>query len=157
MYLVFIQLQSKFAYLPPKYWDFPCCCSVAKSCPTLCNPMDCSAPGFPVQLSPWVCWNSCSLSWWCYLTISSSATPFSFCLPSFPASGSFPKSQLFTSGGQSIGTSASESDWKSIKKWLNHGSVNFLCKSQVTNILVFADHALCVATTQFCYCRRVTA
>ena len=57
MYLVFIQLQSKFAYLPPKYWDFPCCCSVAKSCPTLCNPMDCSAPGFPVQLSPWVCWN----------------------------------------------------------------------------------------------------
>ena len=100
MYLVFIQLQSKFAYLPPKYWDFPCCCSVAKSCPTLCNPMDCSAPGFPVQLSPWVCWNSCSLSWWCYLTISSSATPFSFCLPSFPASGSFPKSQLFTSGGQ---------------------------------------------------------
>ena len=77
--------------------------------------------------------------------------------PSFPASGSFPKSQLFTSGGQSIGTSASESDWKSIKKWLNHGSVNFLCKSQVTNILVFADHALCVATTQFCYCRRVTA
>ena len=47
---------------------------------------------------------------WCYLTISSSApTPFSFCLQSFPASGSFSKSQLFTSGGQSIGVSASAS------------------------------------------------
>ena len=147
-----------FVYLPKKYWDFPCCCSVAKSCPTLCNPMDCSVPDFPVlQLSPWVCSNSCSLSWWCYLTTSFSATPFSFCLPSFPASGSFPKNQLLTSGGQSTGISASASDWNSIKKWLNHGSVNFLCKSQVTNILVFADHTLCVATTQFCYCRMVTA
>ena len=107
MYLVFIQLQSKFAYLPPKYWDFPCCCSVAKSCPTLCNPMDCSAPGFPVQLSPWVCWNSCSLSWWCYLTISSSAACFSLCLQSFVPSGSSPVSWFFTSGGQSIGVSAS--------------------------------------------------
>ena len=44
--------------------------------------------------------------WWCYLTISSSATLFSFCLQSFPASGSFAVSQLFVSGGQSIGPSA---------------------------------------------------
>ena len=43
----------------------------------------------------------------CYLTISSSAAPFSFCLQSFPASGSFPVSWLFASGGQSIGASAS--------------------------------------------------
>ena len=50
--------------------------------------------------------NSCSLSWWCHLTILSSVTPFS-CLQSFPASGSFPMSQFFTSGGQSIGASAS--------------------------------------------------
>jgi len=56
-----------------------------------------------------VCSDSCPLSWWCYLTISSSATFFSFCFQSFPASGSFPMSQLFTSGGQSIGTSASAS------------------------------------------------
>ena len=46
------------------------------------------------SLSPGVCSNSCSLSQWCYLTISSSATPFSLCLQSFPASGSFPMSCL---------------------------------------------------------------
>ena len=57
--------------------------------------------------SPRVCSNSCPLSWWCYLPISSSAALFSFCLQSFPASGSFRMSQLFASGGQSIGTSAS--------------------------------------------------
>ena len=51
--------------------------------------------------------NSWPLSQWCYLTISSSAALFSFCLQSFPASGSLPMSQLFTSGGQSIGASAS--------------------------------------------------
>ena len=53
-----------------------------------------------------VCSDSCPLSQWCYLTISSSAALFSFCLPFFPASGSFPMSQLFASGGQSIGVSA---------------------------------------------------
>ena len=46
---------------------------------------------------------------WCYLSISSSAAPFSFCLQPFPASGSIPISQLFSSGGQSIGASASAS------------------------------------------------
>ena len=60
-------------------------------------------------LSPRVCSDSCLLSRWCYLTISSSATPFSSCRQSFWASGSFPMSQLFTSGGQSIGASASAS------------------------------------------------
>ena len=50
------------------------------------------------SLSPGVCWNSCPLSWWCYLTISSSATPFSSCPQSFPTSGSFPMSWLLTSG-----------------------------------------------------------
>ena len=53
--------------------------------------------------------NSCPLSWWCHLTMSSSFVPFSSCLQSFPASGSFPVSQFFTSGGQSIGVSASAS------------------------------------------------
>ena len=61
------------------------------------------------SLSPRVCSNSCWLSWWCHPTISSSVAPFSFSPQSFPASGSFPMSQLFTSGGQSIGTSASAS------------------------------------------------
>ena len=50
-----------------------------------------------------------SIEWWCYLTVSSSATPFSFRLQSFPVSGSFPMSQLFTLGGQSAEASASAS------------------------------------------------
>ena len=53
--------------------------------------------------------NSCPLSWWCHPTILSSVIPFSSCPQSFPASGSFQMSQLFTSGGQSIGVSASTS------------------------------------------------
>ena len=59
--------------------------SVAQSCPTLCNPMDCSMPGLPVYHQLPVCSNSCALSQWCYPTISSSVIPFSFCLQSFPA------------------------------------------------------------------------
>ena len=51
--------------------------------------------------------NSCALSQWCHPTISSSVVSFSSWLQSFPASGSFPMSQLFESGGQSIGVSAS--------------------------------------------------
>ena len=57
----------------------------------------------------WVYSNSCPLSWWCHPTISSSVVPFSSCLQSFPASGSFQMSQLFASGGQSTGVSASTS------------------------------------------------
>ena len=53
--------------------------------------------------------NPCLLSRWCHPTISSSVVPFSSCPQSFPASGSFQMSQLFTSGGQSIGVSASTS------------------------------------------------
>ena len=54
-----------------------------------------------------ICSNSCPLSQWYYLTISFSVAPFSFCLQSFPASGSFPVRRLFASGSQSIGASAS--------------------------------------------------
>ena len=60
-------------------------------------------------LSPGVCSNSCPLSWWCHPTFSASVTPFSPCPQYFPASGSFPASWLFTSGGQIIGASASAS------------------------------------------------
>ena len=56
------------------------------------------------SLSPRVCSNSCPSSWWHHPSISSSVVPFS-CLPSFPASRSFPMSRLFASGGQSIGVS----------------------------------------------------
>ena len=61
---------------------------------------------FCLLLSPKVCSNSCPLSRWCHPTISSSVAPFSSYPQSFPASGSFPMSQLFASGGQSIGASA---------------------------------------------------
>ena len=61
------------------------------------------------SLSPGTCSNSCPLSQWCHSTISSSVVPFSSCLQSFSASGSFPINWLFASGGQSIGASASAS------------------------------------------------
>ena len=83
------------------------CCSFAKSCPTRCNPMDCSTPGFPVLHHLPVCSNSCPLSRWCHPTISSSVSLFSSCLQSFPAS--FPVNWLFASGGRSIRASASAS------------------------------------------------
>ena len=81
--------------------------SVAQSCPTLCDPMDCSRLPCPSP-APGVYSNSCPSSQWCHPTISSSVITFS-CLQSFPASGSFPMSQYFASSGQSIGVSASAS------------------------------------------------
>ena len=59
--------------------------------------------------TPRACSNSCPWSQWCHPTISSSVIPFSCCLQSFPASGSFQMSQVFASGGQSIEVSASAS------------------------------------------------
>ena len=62
-----------------------------------------------ISPTPGVYSNSCSFSWWCHPTISSCVTPLSSYLQSFPASGSFQMNQPFTSGGQSIGVSASTS------------------------------------------------
>ena len=77
--------------------------------------------------SPRVCSNSCPLSQWCYPTISSSATPFSFCLQCFPPSGSFLMSQLFVSGSQSIRTSASASVLPmNIQDWFPVGSTGLI-------------------------------
>ena len=85
-----------------------CCCSVAQSRLTLCDPMDLQLTRLPcLSPAPRVCSNSCPQSRWCHPTISSSAAPFSSFPQSFPASGSFLMSWLFTSGGQSIGASAS--------------------------------------------------
>ena len=74
--------------------------------------------------TPQACSNSCPLCRWCHPTISFPVTPFSSCLQSFPASRSFPVSQFFTSGGQSIRVLASTSflpmniqDWFSL--WYN--------------------------------------
>ena len=85
-----------------------CCCSVAQLCPTLCDPHGLQHTRLACpSLPPWVCSNLCSLSWWCHPIILSSVILFSSCLQSLPASESFSKSQLFASGGQSIGASAS--------------------------------------------------
>ena len=92
-----------------QYLSLCCCCSVDQSCPTLLphglqhTRLPCPSP------SPGAYSNSCPLSWWCHPTISSSVVPFSSCPQCFSASGSFLMNQLFVSGGQNIGASASAS------------------------------------------------
>ena len=81
--------------------------SVSQSCPTLQPHRPQYARPLCPSPTPGVHPNPCALSWWCNLAILSSVIPFSSCLQSFPASGSFPMSQLFSSGGQSIGVAAS--------------------------------------------------
>ena len=71
--------------------------------------------------TPRVYANSCPLSQWCHTTISSSLIPFSSCLQSFPASGSFQMSQFFASGGQSIGVSAASVLPMNIQDWFPLG------------------------------------
>jgi len=103
-------------------WYFPTACglfcfkiihSVQFSCSVVSNSLQPhelqhtrpSCPSPTTRVYP----NSCLLSQWCHLTISSSVVPFSSCPQSFPTSGSFQMSQLFPSGGQNIGVSASTS------------------------------------------------
>ena len=97
--------------------------SVAQCCLTLCDPMDCSMPGLPVHRQlPELTQIPCPLNQWCCPTISSSVIPFSSHLQSFPASGAFQMSQLFASGGQNIGVSASASVLPmNIQKWFHLG------------------------------------
>ena len=90
-------------------WDLVQFTSVAQSCPTLWpDGLQHARPPCPSP-NPGAYSNSCPLSRWCHPTISSSVILFSSHLQSFPASGSFPMSQFFTSGGQRIGVSASAS------------------------------------------------
>ena len=85
----------------------------------VCGPQHARLPCPSLSLE--VCSNSCPLNQWCYLTISSSTALFCFCLQYFPsASGSFQMSQFFTSGGQSIGASASVIP-KNIQGWFSLG------------------------------------
>ena len=80
--------------------------------------------------APGACSNSCPLSWWCHPTISSSVIPFS-CLQSVPAPGSFPMSQFFTSGGQSIGVSSSLSVLPvNIQDWFPWGLTGSPCSTR---------------------------
>ena len=85
------------------------CCSVAQSCLTLCDPMDCSMRDSMSSTISQRCSNSCPSSWWCHPTISSSVAPFSSCLQSFPASRSFPINGFFATDGQSSEASVSAS------------------------------------------------
>ena len=98
----FVQNPPSLLQSPSKFC-FHCCCSVAKSC------VDCSTSGFPILHYLQVCSDLCPLSQWCHPAISSSVALITSCLQSLPASGSFPMSQLFASGGQSIKASASAS------------------------------------------------
>ena len=84
------------------------CCSVARSCPPFATQWIAVHEASYPPLSPGVCSNWCPLNRWCHPTVSSSVAPF-FCPQSFPASGSFSMSWLFTSDGQRIGASASVS------------------------------------------------
>ena len=94
---------------PEKFKECAQFSSVTQSCPTLWpHGPEHARPPCPSP-TPRVYSNSCPLSWWCHPTISFSLTPFSSCLQSFPTSGSFPMHNFFTSGGQSIGVSASAS------------------------------------------------
>ena len=102
--LILIYIHSSIS---PELWVLLCSVqfsSVAQSCLTLCDPRPpCPSP------TPGVHSNSPPSSRWCHPAISFSVVPFSSCPQSLPASGSFPMSQLFTWGGQSIGVSASAS------------------------------------------------
>ena len=79
--------------------------------------------------TPRACSNSCPSSRWCHPTISPSVILFSSCLQSFPASGSFPRSQFFASGGQSIGTSASVLP-TNIQDWFSLGLTGWVSAVQ---------------------------
>ena len=119
--------------------------SVTPFCPTLCDPLDYSMPGFHPLPPPRVCSNSCPLSWWCHPIISFSLVPFS-CLQSFPAAGSSPISQLFASGGHSTGVWASASvlpmntqDWSSLG-WIGWISLQFKGLSRVFSNTTVQKH-----------------
>ena len=101
--------------------------SVVRSCPTLqLRGLQHARPACPLPTLRAYS-NSCPLSRWCHPTISSSVTLFSSCLQSFPASGSFPMSQFFTSGSQSIGVSASASVLPvNIQDWLPLGLTGWI-------------------------------
>ena len=112
-------------------------CSVTESCPTLCNPMDCSTPGFLVlhYLSSLLKLMSIES-----VMPSNLLIPFSSCLQSFLASGSFAVSRLFASGSQSIGASASASVLPmNIQGWFPLGLTGFMSLQSKELLRVFSN------------------
>ena len=107
-YLQSIQLLTLFSPSFHSFFFFMCVYVIHSVVSDSLQPRGLQHARFPCpSLSPWVCSNSCPLGQWCYLTIPSSATPFSFCFQSFSASGSFLMCWPFTSSGQSTVASAS--------------------------------------------------
>ena len=120
--------------------------SVTQSCPTLCNPMNCSTPSFPVHHQYLEFTQTHLRRQWCHPAISSSIIPFSSCPQSLPASESFPMSQLFAWGGQSIGASALASflpkntqDWSPLE-WTGWLSLQFKRLSKVFSNTTLQKH-----------------
>ena len=110
------------------------------SCPTVCEQMDCSTPGLPVHhqlpdlTQTHVHWVSDAIQ------PSQPVIPFSSCLQSFPASGSFPVSQFFTSGGQSTGVSASASVFPmNIQDWFPSGWTGLISLQSKGLLRVFSN------------------
>ena len=114
----------------------------------LCDPMDYVRLPSPSP-TPRVYSNWCPLSQWCHPTISSCVIPFSSCLQSFPASGSFQLSQFFTIGGQSIGVSASVLPMN-IQDWFPLGWTGWISLQSKGDTRVFSNTTL--QKHQFFWC-----
>ena len=107
--------------------------------------------------SPGACSNTYSLSWWCHPTILSSVIPFSFCLQSFSASGSFSMSEFFTSGCQSIGASASASVLPmNIQDWFPLGLTGLIsyppCNGQEHFSITSFPSIICLSLRDLLWC-----
>ena len=138
--------------------------SVAQLCLTLCNPLNCSTPDLPVHHQLQVHPNVCPLCRWCHPTISSSVVPFSSCPQSFPASGSFQTTHLFTSGGVSASTSVppmNTQDWSPLggtgwislqSKGLSRVFSNTTEGSDLAHSLCTLSLALCTWQGNWRYC-----
>ena len=100
--------------------------------------------------TPGTCSNSCPSSWWCHPTISSSVIPFSSCLQSSPASGSFPMSKFFASGGQSVGALTSASVFSmNIYDWFPLG-LTALISLQSKGLSRVLQHLISKASILWC-------
>ena len=132
-------------------WPRPCCCSVAQSFLTVFNPMDCNIPGFLPFIISWNLFKLMSIE----LVIQSKHLNFChplFLLPSqsFPASGSFPVSRLFTSGGQSTGVSASASVLPvNIQGWFPLGWLVWSCNPRDSE--VFKSVTVSIFSPSICH------
>ena len=104
--LCFVSYYQYHLHINISFGKWRSCSSVATSCLTLCDPMDCSTPGSSGLALSWSLLTFMSISWCCYLTIWSSAATFFFCLPSFPQHQGLSQWVSSASSGQSIGASA---------------------------------------------------